>query len=82
MPLDEPAAGGLGGDGSLGLGPDWRQMWGGDEGTVSADRLAAVYGWVNVIASSIAAMPPPALPAGRGGEEAREEAPAGGGCAE
>jgi HK97 family phage portal protein len=37
---------------------DWRRMWGdGDGGTSSADRLAAVYGCVSVIASSIAAMP-------------------------
>jgi HK97 family phage portal protein len=37
---------------------DWRRLWGdGDAGTTAADRLAAVYGCVSVIASSIAAMP-------------------------
>jgi HK97 family phage portal protein len=36
----------------------WQRMWGDSDGpTSTADRLAAVYGCVSVIASSIAAMP-------------------------
>lgn len=55
VPVDAPEEAGAG-DGTLGLGSDWRRIWGSDE-TSSADRLAAVYGCVSVIASSIAAMP-------------------------
>ncbi|MEK7952773.1 phage portal protein [Luteolibacter soli] len=44
--------------GTTSLPPNWAKMWGGDgAGTSSADRLAAVYGCVQVIATSIAAMP-------------------------
>ena len=43
--------------GTTSLPPNWAKMWGGDGGTSSADRLAAVYGCVQVIATSIAAMP-------------------------
>ncbi len=54
MPVDDdvPASD----TGSLSLPPNWAKMWGKDEAS-TADRLAAVYGCVNVIASSIAAMP-------------------------
>lgn len=42
----------------MGLPPGWARMWGENSpGTTSADRLAAVYACVNVIASSISAMP-------------------------
>jgi HK97 family phage portal protein len=43
--------------GTLSLPPNWSRMWGEAGVTTSADRLAAVYACVNVIASSIAAMP-------------------------
>lgn len=44
--------------GTMSLPPNWAKMWGDSSpGTTSADRLAAVYACVNVIASSISAMP-------------------------
>jgi HK97 family phage portal protein len=56
VPVEAPATGG-----TLDVTApvsNWQRLWGdGDGATSSADRLAAVYGCVSVIASSIAAMP-------------------------
>lgn len=43
--------------GTMSLPPNWSRMWGNDSTTTTTDRLAAVYACVNVIATSIAAMP-------------------------
>ena len=43
--------------GTTALPPNWTRMWGEAGVTTPADRLAAVYACVNVIASSISAMP-------------------------
>lgn len=55
VPIEAPDTGG-GGDVSMPIS-QWRRMWGGEGDPGTADRLAAVYGCVNVITSSIAAMP-------------------------
>lgn len=45
-------------NGTMSLPPNWSRMWGDSQtSTTPADRLAAVYACVNVIASSISAMP-------------------------